>query len=69
MHTMEMGLVKSLADLVNCHWACTSLGVQSKFKLAAEHCAAGRCLVKGKQVHAIKQKKHPVCYQMRGKML
>lgn len=66
---MEMGLVTSLAGMVNCSLACTSLGVQSKFKLAAEHCAPGRCLVKGKQVHAIKQRNHPLCYQIRGKML
>lgn len=48
MHTVEMGLVKSWADLINSHLACASLGVQSKFKLAAEHCAAGSYLVKGK---------------------
>lgn len=69
MHTLEMGLVTSLADMVNSHLACTSLGVQSRFKPAAEHCAAGGCLVKGEHVRAIKQRNHPVCYQTRGKML
>lgn len=43
-----MVLVKSLSDLVNYHWTRTSLGAQSEFELAAEHDAAGRCLLTGK---------------------